>query len=149
MDRGAWRATAHRVAKDRTGLKQLSMNTQKRLTDLRERTYGGGGKGYLGSLDMYTLLYLKWITNKNLLYTTWNSAQYYVAAWMGGEFEGEWIHVHVWMSLSAVHLKLLQHCQLSILQYKELKKNQLFPTENEDDWLYCIKLPKLGLQINL
>ena len=71
---------------------------------------------------MYTLLYLKWITNKNLLYTTWNSAQYYVEAWMGGEFEGEWIHVHVWMSLSAVHLKLLQHCQLSILQYKELKK---------------------------
>ena len=24
-----------------------------------------------------------------------NSAQYYVAAWIGGEFEGEWIHIYV------------------------------------------------------
>ena len=32
---------------------------------------------------MYTVLYLKWITNKDLLYTTRNSAQCYVAAWMG------------------------------------------------------------------
>ena len=28
--------------------------------------------------DMCTLLYLKWITNKDLLYSTGNSAQYYV-----------------------------------------------------------------------
>ena len=26
-------------------------------------------------IDIYTLLYLKWITNKDLLYSTWNSAQ--------------------------------------------------------------------------
>ena len=25
----------------------------------------------------------------------WNSAQCHVAAWMGGEFGGQWIHVHV------------------------------------------------------
>ena len=35
-------------------------------------------------MDMYTLLYLKWIINKDLLYSTVNSAQCYVAAWMGG-----------------------------------------------------------------
>jgi len=29
----------------------------------------------------YTLLYLKWIINKNLLYSKWNSAQCYVPAW--------------------------------------------------------------------
>ena len=29
-------------------------------------------------IDIYTLLYLKWITNKDLLYSTENSAQYYV-----------------------------------------------------------------------
>ena len=67
---------------------------------------------------MYTLLYLKWITNKDLLYSTWNSAQCYVAAWTGGEFEGEWIHGYVWLSPFAVHLKLSQHCELAILQYK-------------------------------
>ena len=31
-------------------------------------------------MDMYTLLYLKWITNKDLLYSTWNSVQCYVPA---------------------------------------------------------------------
>ena len=41
-------------------------------------------------MDRYTLLYLKWITNKDLLYSTGNSAQCYVAAQMRGEFEGEW-----------------------------------------------------------
>ena len=39
--------------------------------------------------DMYTLLYLKWIINKDLLYSTGNPAQYYVAAWVGGEFGGK------------------------------------------------------------
>ena len=34
-------------------------------------------------MDMYTFLYLKWITNKNLLYSTCNSTQCYVPAWMG------------------------------------------------------------------
>ena len=46
-------------------------------------------------MDMYTRLYLKWIINKDLLYSTGNSAQCHVAAWMGGEFGGEWIHVYM------------------------------------------------------
>ena len=53
-----------------------------------------------------SLLHLKWITNKVLLYSTGNSAQCYVAAWMGGDFGGEWIHVYVWLSPLTVHLKL-------------------------------------------
>ena len=32
-------------------------------------------------MDVYTLLYFKWTTNNDLLYST--SAQCYVAAWMG------------------------------------------------------------------
>ena len=67
-------------------------------------------------MDMYTLLYLKWITNKDLLYSTWNSVQCYVTAWMGGEFGGEWIHVHVQLSPFALHLKLSQHCKSAISQ---------------------------------
>ena len=43
-------------------------------------------------MDIYRRVYLKWITNKDLPYSTRNSAQCYVAAWMGGEFGGEWIH---------------------------------------------------------
>ena len=61
-------------------------------------------------MDMYTLLCLKRITTKDLLHSTGNSAQRYVAAWMGGEFGGEWVHVYVWVSFSAVHVKLAQPC---------------------------------------
>ena len=42
-------------------------------------------------MDRYTLLYLKWVINKVLLFNTWKSAQCYVAEWMGGEFGEEWI----------------------------------------------------------
>ena len=56
---------------------------------------------------MYTLLYLQWITNKVPLYSTWDSAHCHMAAWMGGDFGGEWIHVYVWLSPISVHLKLL------------------------------------------
>ena len=72
---------------------------------------------------MYTLLYLKWITKKHLLYGTKNSAQCYVAAWMEWEFGGEWILVYVWLSHSAVGLKPLQHCLIS---YTLIQKSPFF-----------------------
>ena len=44
---------------------------------------------------MYTLLYLKGITSKDLLYNTWNSAQCYVApGWEGTLRENGYIYVH-------------------------------------------------------
>ena len=52
----------------------------------------------------------KWVISKDLQDITGNSAQCYVAAWIGGEFGGEWIHVHVWLNPFAVYLKLSQHC---------------------------------------
>ena len=55
---------------------------------------------------MHTLLYSKWITNKDLLFSTGNSAQYHVTARMGAEFARKWIHVYVRLSPFAVHLKL-------------------------------------------
>ena len=59
---------------------------------------------------MDTLLYLKCITNKDLLYSTGNTAQCHVAAWMGGEFGGEYIRVYIWLSAFAGYLKLSQRC---------------------------------------
>ena len=38
-----------------------------------------------------------------------NSVQCYVAARVGQEFGGEWMHVLVWLSPFAVHWKLSQH----------------------------------------
>ena len=55
----------------------------------------------------FTRLCLKWVTNKDLLYSTGNSAQSYVAAWMGAEFG---VRACVWLSPFAVHQRLFQHC---------------------------------------
>ena len=60
--------------------------------------------------DMYTLLYLKQITSKDLFYSTGNPAQYCAAAWMGGEFRGERMYVCVGLGRSTIHLKLSQRC---------------------------------------
>ena len=51
----------------------------------------------------------KCIMNKDLLYSTGNSAQCHVAAWTGRKLGGEWIHVYVWLSHPTVHLKP-SHC---------------------------------------
>ena len=61
-------------------------------------------------MDRYTLLYLKWITNKDLLYSTGNSAQCYGAAWMWVGFGGIRINEYVCVSPFALHLKLSQYC---------------------------------------
>ena len=60
---------------------------------------------------MYSLLYLKQMTNKDLLDHTVPCADMelcsmYVTAWIEGEFGEEWIHVYVWLSPFALHLKL-------------------------------------------
>ena len=72
----------------------------------------GVGKGVVGEfgMDVYTLLFLRWIINRVLLYSTWNSAQCYMAAWMRGEGQGEWVHVYSRLSPLPVHLKLAQCC---------------------------------------
>ena len=46
-------------------------------------------------VDMYTMLNFKWITSKDLLYSTGNFAPCYVAAWIGGEFGREWTLVYM------------------------------------------------------
>ena len=73
----------------------------ERLTGFENKLMGfwreGSGKGTVREfgMNMYTLLYLEWVTDKDLLYSTCNSAQCCVPAWMGGEFGGEGIYRHV------------------------------------------------------
>ena len=82
------------------------------MLQVRKAVVAGGKQGWVKGIvrefgmGMCTLRYLKWITNKDLLYGMGNSAQCYVAAWMGGEFGGEWIRVytHTQKSLSRVRL---------------------------------------------
>ena len=66
------------------------IDSQTQENDLMvARKKGWRGKDRESGMDRYTLLYLKWITNKDLLHSSGNSAQPFVSAWMGGELEGE------------------------------------------------------------
>ena len=87
-------------------MQNLKINNANELTKqrethrLREWTYDCSGKGTVREFGkvMYTLLYLKWITNKDLLYSTWNSAQCHVAAWMGGGLgENGYMYMYGWV----------------------------------------------------
>ena len=64
------------------------LTKQKETHRLRKQTHDCRGEEIVKDFGkiVYTLLYLKWIANKNLLYSTWNSAQCYVPAWVGGRF---------------------------------------------------------------
>ena len=44
-------------------------------------------------IDIYTLLYIKQITNKDLLCRTGNSTQYSVMTYMGKESKKEWRYI--------------------------------------------------------
>ena len=89
---------------------ELTSKQKRDSQTLKMNLWLPGGKDRDFGKVMYMLLYLKWITNKDLLYSTWNSAQCYVPAWMGREFGVEWVHVYVWLSPFTGHLKLPEHC---------------------------------------
>ena len=83
---------------------QITLLTKEKETHrLREWTYGcrvgWGREGTVREFGMimYTLLYSKWPTNKDILYSTGNSAQSYVAAWEGG---GPWRRVDTWICMA-------------------------------------------------
>ena len=64
---------------------------QKQSHRCRKQPYGHqGGRRWGGinweiGIDIYTLLYIKQITNKDLLYSAGHSTQYSVMAYMGKE----------------------------------------------------------------
>ena len=64
--------------------------------------------------DIYTLLYKKWITNKDLLYSEMNSTQYSVINHMRRGSEKEWIYIYTIHFV--VYLKLTQLYKSIILQ---------------------------------
>ena len=74
---------------------------QKQSHRCRKQTYGyqggkgGGGINWETGIDIYTLLYIKQITNKDLLYSTGNSTQYSVMTYTGEDSEKEQVFVYV------------------------------------------------------
>ena len=52
------------------------------------------------------------------MYSTGNSTQYSVMAYMGKQYRKDWIYVYVELVHFDVHLKLSQPCKSAIPQYK-------------------------------
>ena len=79
------------------------MNLFTKLTVLKNRLIItiGDGEGRRGGIDwefginIYRRLYIRQITNKDLLYSTGNSTQYSVITYMRKESKRECIHVYV------------------------------------------------------
>ena len=77
--------------------KWTCLQNRDRLT---KRNYGCQREEIVWEFGMviYTLLFLKWITSWDLLYSTWNSAQCYVAAWIWGVLgENGCMYVYGWV----------------------------------------------------
>ena len=86
------------------------LTKQKETHRLRERNYGcqvgeGWEEGIVREfgINMYTLLYLSWITKKDLLFNTRKLAHCYVPAWIG--VWGRMDPLCGWLSPSVVHMK--------------------------------------------
>ena len=56
----------------------------------------GGGINLEVRIDIYTLIHMEWISNKNLLYSTGKSTQYSVVTYMGKEPEKEWMCIYTY-----------------------------------------------------
>ena len=71
------------------GTNEIMYKTEKELQMQKTNLWlpgGGGRRGWTNweiGIDIYTLQYIKQITNKDLLYSTGNSTQYSVMAYMG------------------------------------------------------------------
>ena len=77
---------------------------QKWTHRLRTQTYDYQRRKVVGAeidqefgIKIYTLLYIKKIINKDLLYSTENSTQYSVITYVGKESEKEWIYIYIYM----------------------------------------------------
>ena len=76
-------------------LHNTEIDPQTQKTNLWLPKGKGGGINQEFGVKIYTVLYIKQITNKDLLYNTGNSAQYCVMSYMGKESKKEWVYVYV------------------------------------------------------
>ena len=82
---------------ERNDINELTYKTERNSDLENELMVAPGRRNREFGKDMYTLLYLKWITNKKPLHSMWNSVQCCVAAWMGGVWRRTDTCVCIWM----------------------------------------------------
>ena len=79
---------------------------------VNQRGNWGGINKEIG-INIYTLLHVKQITSKDLLYSTGNYSHCLIIIYK--EQQSEKIHMCIYLNHFAVNLKLTQHCTSNIL----------------------------------
>ena len=78
------------------GYKSVNLRFWKQTYGYQRGNLVGWGTNQKLGMNIHTLLYINWITNKDLLYSTKNSTQYSIITYVGKESEKkEWIYVYV------------------------------------------------------
>ena len=75
---------------------QMKLSTKEKQTLEKRRvvaTEGEGGVDWEFRIRRCKLVYIEWINNKDLLYSTENCMQYSVINHNGKEYEKEYIHI--------------------------------------------------------
>ena len=87
------------ILKKKKRYKWTYLQNRNRVKDVENKfmvtkgVWCGGGINWEIGINIYALLYVKQITNKDLLYSTGNSTQYSVMTHMGKESKKGWIYV--------------------------------------------------------
>ena len=92
---------------------------------------------------MYTLLYLKWITNKELLYSTGNSTQCRL------DGRGSWGRMDTYIDIcinmaESLHLELSWHCLLIWLRFNQSILKEISPGISLEGRMLKLKLQYFG-----
>ena len=90
---------------------------------------------------MYTLLYLKWITNKDLLYSTWDSVQCYVAAWIGGAV---WGRMNTCINMAKFLYCEPQSITTLLTLYSPVQKKRSLKKKAIKDYYFLCSIPLVG-----
>ena len=94
MDRRAWQDTVHRVARVSQPPSKSKKKKSPKMCFQKPKQLGAGINQEFG-INIYTLLCIKQVTNKDLLYSAGNSTQYSVITYVGKMTEKEWIYIYV------------------------------------------------------
>ena len=73
------------------------IETEKELTVAKVGVGSITGRDSQGVWDGHVHTFVFKVDNQQGLYSIGNSAQCYVADWMGGEFGGEWVYVYIFI----------------------------------------------------
>ena len=96
----------------------------------------GGGMDWEFEISRCKLVYIEWINNNILLYSTGNYIQYPVINHNGKEYEKQ---IHAQHNHFAVQQKLTEHCKSTILQQNWFKRKNTQKQTNTESWSPCLK----------